>query len=213
MRRKGELSLDLRLAPLAQNRSIQSPFQTAAGLAQRESEMCDEPAKPFLEKSKEVPVGAIYHELMAEMRWRRETEFKLLTVQIAVIGGTGALVIQVVNSHPSPAALLGVVAFASSLVLITCVAALAKVNKDNRIYRQLGKRVVMLWLRWGLFDTKLPCREKLDAAPVETPFLEESSLAFGHGPGSHLTFACIVISTAIALLFYGYEFLSMVCGH
>jgi hypothetical protein len=175
--------------------------------------MCDEPAKPFLEKTKEIPVGTIYSELMAEMRWRRETEFKLLTVQIAVIGGTGALVIQVVNSHPGHATLLGVVAFACSLVLITGVAALAKVNKDNRIYRQLGKRVVMLWLRWGLFDTKLPYREKLDAAPVETPFLEESSLAFGHGHGKGLTVVCIVISTTIALLFYSFEFLSTVCSH
>jgi hypothetical protein len=210
---QGKTSLDLLLAPLAQNRSIPSSFQITDGLAQRESEMCDEPAKPFLEKTKEVPVGAIYNELMAEMRWRRETEFKLLTVQIAVIGGTGALVIQVVNSHPSHATLLGVVAFACALVLITGGAALAKVNKDNRIYRQLGKRVVMLWLRWGLFDAKLPYREKLGSAPVETSFLEESSLAFGHGRGSHLTIACIVISTAIALLFYGFEFLATVCGH
>jgi len=121
-------------------------------------------------------IADFYHELMAEMRWRRETEFKLLAVHIAVCSASVALMLQGIGKGLvieifSPIAAL-------ALTLVSWYAVAAKIRRENRIYNYLGNRVVRIWEEHDLFKPW---------GASGQPLLEDKDRLFGTGGGSQLT--------------------------
>lgn len=132
----------------------------------------------------------LYRELMAEMRWRRDTEFKLLTVHIAVSSAAVALVTQAQGKGAGLEILAPVTAVA--LVTTSWLAIRSKVISENKIYQYLGARVVRIWEEAKLFTA---------AAEGVPPFLEERSRRFGTGAGSKLTLRSLFLAWLATVLF------------
>lgn len=121
-------------------------------------------------------IADFYHELMAEMRWRRETEFKLLAVHIAVCSASVALMLQGIGKGMVVEIFSPIVALA--LTIVSWSAVTAKIKRENRIYNYLGSRVVRIWEEHDLF-------KPWGASGL--PLLEDKDRQFGSGGGSQLT--------------------------
>lgn len=139
----------------------------------------------------DLKVHDIYRELMSELRWRRETEYKLLTVHIAVCSASFALMLQGYGKGQFIEFLSPIVALLLTGVSWSTVT--DKIRRENEIYRYLGSRVVRIWEECDLFKpwgtTNMPL---LDA---------ERSGKLGTGDGYKLTLKSVQSASIVILIF------------
>lgn len=138
---------------------------------------------------------AYFSDCMNEMRWRRDVEYKLISLLVplfpALVGGFFALSLLL----PPTTVIV------SSLALITFVWFLfwyvrRKVKAENVIYKILGSIVATLWEHFNLF--------KEDAYLPNKPILPGASKNFGRGEGYKLTLDLLFgISLVTTLMLLG----------
>jgi len=133
-------------------------------------------------------MDSMLQELMNDMRWRRDTEYKLLTVHVAII--TASVILLFHTEEKS--FLIEILAKVIALVLATlsCKLITAKIEKENETYQYLGKIVVRIWE-----DNKY-----FDPADQKPPLLGEESRNYGKGGGFEYAKKLINYST-IGLFF------------
>ena len=109
------------------------------------------------------------------MRWRSETEWKLLNLFIVlhpVIVGAMLGVGDLVDDKTISFALaLSMAAFLTVLTILLTV----KIRAEHRIYEEIGQQVVRIWWYFGLFDK--------GAYLEDEAILEEKAKGYGRGKG------------------------------
>jgi hypothetical protein len=136
---------------------------------------------------------AYFTDCQTDMRWRREVEYKLLTllVPLAPLQVAGLFALSTVVD--AWLTLAGAVSL-SILTLIVFLSVRAKIIAENKIYVMLGEVVVRIWDTFGLFDPDGSKRKILD----------EASRKYGTGPGYKLTLKIVaVLTTATIVLLFG----------
>lgn len=132
---------------------------------------------------------AYYSETQEEMRWRREVEFKLMTIMLSVdtiLFGVFTLVIQSAKIPHDFVKLIGIIISGFIFVLSACI--IAKIIHDNKIYKKLGSSVANLLSYSNMNDSKL---------------LVKGWTEYGQGNGFKFTnsiISIICIATIIGLL-------------
>ncbi len=130
-------------------------------------------------------------ELMSELRWRRETEYKLLTVHIAVCSASFALMLQGYGKGRFIEFLSPIVALLLTGVSWSTVT--DKIRRENDIYKYLGRRVVLIWEEYELFKPW---------GTANTPLLDaERSRKLGMGDGYKLTIKSVESASIVILIF------------
>jgi hypothetical protein len=120
-----------------------------------------------------------FSDCQAEMRWRREVEYKLIGLLVplcpALVGGLFALS-ALVPPHTLSAASVALTVFVWALYYYVR----RKVTAEHAIYEVLGQTVVKIWDHFDFF--------KNDAGYVEgEAILPEEAKGDGTGPGYKLT--------------------------
>jgi hypothetical protein len=141
---------------------------------------------------------AYFSDCQAEMRWRREVEYKLVGLLVplcpALVGGLFALS-ALVPPHTVSAASVALTVFVWALYYYVR----RKVTAEHAIYEVLGQTVVRIWDHFDFF--------KNDAGYVEgEAILPEEAKGYGTGPGYKLTlkvFLALSVATTLILLSVG----------
>ena len=148
--------------------------------------MCEKASPAPESHLKHLP--EIHAELSAGMRWRSDMEFKILTVYIAVIAASLALLFQAQDKG----SIVRTVASVAVLILTTSYWLIArdKVQKDHQNYARLGGRIVRIWEEWKLF-------ESVDG---KVPFYDEEYRKYGQGDGYQKTLRLMLVSWLVSVL-------------
>jgi len=137
---------------------------------------------------------AYFIDSQAEMRWRREVEYKLLASLIplcpALVAGLFAL-----STVAAKLVTLAAACFLTIFVWILYLYVSRKVKAENAIYKEVGRTTVRIWEYFDLFAQ--------GAYGSNSPILLASSRKYGAGLGYKLTlnvFLAICTATTFMLL-------------
>jgi hypothetical protein len=125
---------------------------------------------------------AVYEQTQAEMRWRSEVEYRLLTIQVSVVAFLVSAQGLVYRQIAEPSAELGALSGTAVFILALAGAMSWKIKSEHAVYEALGGTVVRLWERFSLFEP--------DSREGE-PLLGEGAREYGKGPGYKRTIAIL----------------------
>ncbi len=142
----------------------------------------------------------LFRELMAEMRWRREVEYKILTNFIAVCGfSLAAIGLLCSNAQLAPARYsLGVLM--TTFFIVFLASAILKICNEHATYKILGQQVVKLYDHWGIVGSDEKDTEK---------FFGHQTRRYGHGGGYVRTILFLIATCTIVIAILWSLILSM----
>jgi hypothetical protein len=132
----------------------------------------------------------LFRELMAEMRWRREVEYKILTNFIAVSGFSLASIgLLCSNAQLAPARhSLGVLM--TTFFIVFLASAILKICNEHATYQFLGQQVVKLYDHWEIIG-----KDDKDTAKFFAP----ETRRYGHGGGYVRTILFLIATCCIVV--------------
>jgi hypothetical protein len=147
----------------------------------------------------------LHRELMNEIRWRRDSEFKLLAVQTALATALIAIVLKAQDQT----GWTQIVTSLTSIFLISAFSLICglKVSREHEHGSYLGSILVRLWDSAGFFQ------ESPNVFKSKDRLLGKRSEHFGQGGGYLITLSFVAVSWILVMLLSGWTFVLGVCHH
>lgn len=118
---------------------------------------------------KEIPesgLASIHSEMGAEMRWRRDTEYKLLTIYFAISGVALVQLIHPKEEGPTPRWVISSAVIFIAVVLRSLIA--AKIKTEHIKHVEAGKIVSDVRRRWSMYERTKNGLPRLLSSEMET---------------------------------------------
>lgn len=110
-----------------------------------------------------------------EMRWRRETEYKLLNILVVLFPIIGIIVVAMMEWLSDTRMFFILTLSIAALLTILTILVTLKIKAENKIYKVIGQGVVKIWGYFRLFD---------EGAYIDgDKILDKESKSYGKGQG------------------------------
>ena len=124
-------------------------------------------------KPKVECLAEYYRDLTAEVRWRRDTEFKILAIHLALVAASFTFVLQAQEKGKAIEILMPIAA--AALVIYSCVNTVGKIRAENAHYKRLAAKMKLIWKEWNLNTVPLSVTGQI--------LVTDDDLKFGDGQG------------------------------